>query len=98
MGFRAFNKRKIEKIYRFSKSNSLLEFQKYGYNWIPIKDCGSFPIEMAFFGQKGAEGNYSKPHLNFFGVNIDGLKCGNGNLKVWKAERSNTGQEKWLKN
>ena len=61
---------------------------KYKWNWIPIKGSEGFPVKMKYFNIEG-DGNYSKPHLSLFGVYKDNMQCGNGNLKVWKAEVEN---------
>jgi len=85
--FNAFSKRKLEKIYQFAKSNSYLEFKKYKWNWVCVKGDDNFPIKMTFFENEGAKGNYSSPHLNFFGLDVKGIKCGAGKLRVYKAEK-----------
>lgn len=89
--FKCCNDKRITKIYNYAKSNSLFEFQKYRWNWIPIKGEYNFPIEMAYFEGRNGNGWYSNPHLEFFGLKTQNKACGMGNLKVYWAERAKKG-------
>ena len=83
--FKCFDDRRLRKIYNFAHSNTRLEFEKFKWNWIPIKSSKEFSLEIKIYNAEGSKGNYSKPHLDFFNMNNDGIKCGNGKLKVYKA-------------
>lgn len=83
--FKCVDAKRLRKIYNFAYSSTRLEFEKYKWNWIPIKTSKNFPLKMKFYNVECSEGNYSKPHLDFFNINNNKIKCGNGELKVYKA-------------
>tara|TARA_Y100000296_G_C5161164_1_gene251924 strand:+ start:55 stop:1134 length:1080 start_codon:yes stop_codon:yes gene_type:complete len=81
---KALEGRRLEKIYKEAKSRNLREFLKYKWNWVMIKSK-DFPIKKTYFKLK-TKGSVSKPHSEFFNVPIgQGNTCGNGLLKVYKA-------------
>lgn len=85
MFFRCFDAKRLRKIYNFAKSSTISEFEKYKWNWVPVKSSDNFPLTLKFYNAHSPDGNFSKPHLDFFNVKNNKIQCGHGKLKVFKA-------------